>query len=263
MTEEAVFSTSAAPLAGRRALVTAGSRNLGAVIAERLAEAGAQVAVTYHSEESDAAALIGSFRKPLKGSHAIVGSDLTSSAAASRAVEEASDRLGGGVDVLVNNFGPWAGGTYADLDASEWQLGMDGNLRSVYLATRAVVPHMRSGGWGRVINISAGSAFVLDHSIYGLAKNAITFLTSQLAIELGPEITVNAIAPGQVDESCADMEAAEPGSVSTMLARTPAGRFVTRREVGDMVTAMCSPLFDTVTGATIPMDGGWRLPRSS
>jgi NAD(P)-dependent dehydrogenase (short-subunit alcohol dehydrogenase family) len=118
---------------------------------------------------------------------------------------------------------------------------------------------MKSAGWGRIVNISAASYVLRNHSIYGLAKDALIFLTEELAVELGPEVTVNAVAPGQIDESAADIAEFDPTFVDRSIEATPAGRLVTRREVAEIVAALCSPTFTVVTGATIPVDGGFRL----
>ena len=77
----------------------------------------------------------------------------------------------------------------------------DVNLRAIYLFAQQVAPGMNARGWGRIINISAGSAFLRNHSVYGLAKAAVRFLTEELALEMKPGVTVNAIAPGQIAES--------------------------------------------------------------
>jgi len=124
-----------------------------------------------------------------------------------------------------------------------------------------VVPAMRAAGWGRIVLLSAGSAALRNHSIYGLAKQAVEFLTEELALELGPEITVNAVAPGQIAESADDIAEFDAGFVERAIAHTPAGRLVTREEVAELVALLCGPAFDMVTGATLPIDGGWRLPR--
>jgi NAD(P)-dependent dehydrogenase (short-subunit alcohol dehydrogenase family) len=90
-------------------------------------------------------------------------------------------------------------------------------------------------------------------------KQALSFLAEELALELGPEITVNAVAPGQIAESADDIAAYDPSFVERAIAHTPAGRLVTRAEVAELVVALCGPSFDMVTGATLPVDGGWRL----
>jgi NAD(P)-dependent dehydrogenase (short-subunit alcohol dehydrogenase family) len=167
----------------------------------------------------------------------------------------------GRIDILVNNAGPWAGGPFLELAEKDWDFVLDTNVKSVYLATQLVAPGMRAAGWGRVVNLSAGSRYLRNHSVYGLAKDAVAFLTEELACELGPEVTVNAVAPGQIAESAPDIEEFDSSFVPRAIAATPAGRLVTRAEVAEVVCALCSPAFAMVTGATIPIDGGWRFYR--
>lgn len=121
---------------------------------------------------------------------------------------------------------------------------------------------IRSVGWGRIVNFSAGSVSVRDHSVHGLANASVGFLTEEFAVELAPEVTVDAVAPGQIAESAEEAEAVMPGFVEAALAQTPAGRLVTRREVARLVGTFCTEQFALVTGATILMDGGWRFHRT-
>jgi NAD(P)-dependent dehydrogenase (short-subunit alcohol dehydrogenase family) len=250
-----------ADLAGKTALVTGASRNLGPVIAERLARAGATVAVNYHESRAAADELVERLRRADGRGHLAVQGDVSSGAGVTALVEAALEGLGGRVDVLVNNAGPWGAEPYVDLPEETWDLVMDANVKATYLASRLVAPGMRAAGWGRIVNLAAGSQHLRNHSVYGLAKNAVAFLTEELAVELGPEITVNAISPGQIEESAVDIEEFDPTFVPRTLETTPVGRMVTRGEVADMAVLLCAPAFATVTGATIPMDGGWRFYR--
>jgi NAD(P)-dependent dehydrogenase (short-subunit alcohol dehydrogenase family) len=240
-------------LTGRTALVTGSSRNLGAVIAERLAAQGATVAVTYRGSQQAAEALV----ERLGAGHVAVGGDLASDAGA--LVDAAADALGGRIDVLVHNAGPFSMTPFTELGEDEWDEIFDVNVKAAQVATRHLAPAMRAAGWGRIVLLSAGSAYLRNHSIYGLAKQALSFLAEELALELGPEITVNAVAPGQIAESADDIAAYDPSFVERAIAHTPAGRLVTRAEVAELVVALCGPSFDMVTGATLPVDGGWRL----
>jgi NAD(P)-dependent dehydrogenase (short-subunit alcohol dehydrogenase family) len=163
--------------------------------------------------------------------------------------------------VLVNNAGPFSMTPFADLPEAEWDRIWDTNAKAAYLASQLVAPAMRTAGWGRIVNISAGSIYLRNHSIYGLAKEALVFMTEELACELAPEVTVNAIAPGQIAESAKDIEEFDPTFVQRAIEGTPAGRLVTRAEVAELVALLCTPAFDMVTGATIPLDGGWRFHR--
>jgi NAD(P)-dependent dehydrogenase (short-subunit alcohol dehydrogenase family) len=244
-------------LAGRTALVTGSSRNLGAVIAERLAAGGATVAVTYHGAEAAARALV----DRLGAGHVAVRGDLADAAQTRALVAEAAERLGGRIDVLVHNAGPFSMTPFAELEEPEWDMVWDVNVKAAQVATRLLAPGMRDAGWGRIVLLSAGSAYLRNHSIYGLAKHAIAFLAEELALELGPEVTVNAVAPGQIAESADDIAEFDPSFVERAVAHTPGGRLVTRGEVAELVAALCGPAFDMVTGATLPLDGGWRLQR--
>jgi NAD(P)-dependent dehydrogenase (short-subunit alcohol dehydrogenase family) len=250
----------AQPLAGRRALVTSSSRNLGAQIARTLAEHGATVAVTYQGSEQLAKDLVADLTDRTGAAHIAVQGDLRDAAGVTRTVEASQEGLGG-IDILVNNFGPFSAVPFAELPYETWETIWAGNVTATYLASQAVVPGMRAGGWGRIINLSAGSAYLRNHSIYGLAKQATITLTESLALELGPEITVNAVAPGQVDESAEDITAIDPTFVDRALERTPAGRLVTRAEVATVIAQLCTPAFDMLTGAVLPLDGGWRFNR--
>jgi NAD(P)-dependent dehydrogenase (short-subunit alcohol dehydrogenase family) len=250
--------TDGAFLAGKTALVTGASRNLGPVVAERLARAGARVAVNYHESEEAARRVVAGL--PGDGHVAVHGDVATGDGVRSLAAE-ALERLGGRADVLVNNAGPWAGEPYAELAESDWDRVLAANVKAAYLASQLLAPGMREAGWGRIVNLAAGSMYLRNHSVYGLAKNAVSFLTEELAVELGPEITVNAVSPGQIAESAVDIEEFDPTFVPRSIEATPAGRLVTRGEVADVVVLLCTPAFDMLTGATIPLDGGWRFYR--
>lgn len=244
-------------LAGRVALVTGAARNLGAEIARTMAVAGGQVIVNYQSSAQAARELLDTF--PGSG-HVAVGADASTPAGVDELVAESERRTGATIDILVNNAGPFSLTPYSELDPAEFDHIWNTNVRSAYLAARRVAPGMRTTGWGRIVNISAGSAYLRNHSVYTLAKSAMITLTEQLALELGPDILVNCVAPGQILESAQDMSAFDAGFVTRTTARTPAGRLVTRADVAGVVLALCSPAFDMVTGATIPVDGGARLP---
>jgi NAD(P)-dependent dehydrogenase (short-subunit alcohol dehydrogenase family) len=240
-------------LTGRTALVTGSSRNLGAVIAEHLAAQGATVAVTYRHSEEAARELVAR----LGPGHVAIGGDLEDPMPLVATALEALGRI----DILVHNAGPFAMTPFAEMNEGEWDTIWDINVKAAQIATRLLAPGMRAAGWGRIVLLSAGSMYLRNHSIYGLAKQALSFLAEELALELGPEITVNAVAPGQIAESADDIAEFDPSFVERAIAHTPAGRLVTRAEVAELVTALCGPSFDMVTGATLPVDGGWRLQR--
>jgi 3-oxoacyl-[acyl-carrier protein] reductase len=250
-----------APLDGRTALVTGSSRNLGAAIAERLAAAGATVAVHGRTPGGEAEAVVARLRDDTGRDHLAVAGELDGGPAVRELVQDALDGLGGHIDVLVHNAGPFSMTPFGELAEDEWDTIWDVNVKAAYLAAQLAAPAMRERGWGRVVLVSAGSAYLRNHAVYGLAKQALGFLAEELALELGPAITVNAIAPGQIEESAADIAEHDPSFVERATAHTPAGRLVTRAEVAELVALLCGPQFAMVTGATLPVDGGWRFNR--
>ena len=246
-------------LAGHVALVTGAARNLPAVVAAEFAAAGASVAINDVANQDQAEGLAASIRA--KGGRASVFmADVADRAQLAHLVAEVENKLGT-VDILVNGAGPFAMDPFPELPEADWDRVMDANLKAVYMLAGLVAPGMRAKGWGRIINISAGSADLRNHSIYGLAKWGIRHLTESLALELGPEITVNAISPGQIAESAPDISEFDPTFVERAIAWTPVGRLVTRLEIAQMMVLMCSPMFDIITGETLRMDGGWGIPR--
>ena len=248
-------------LAGKTALVTGGSRNLGSVIAERLAGHGATVAISYQSKAEAAAALVGRLEAATGRRHFAFQGDLARSDDVRKVVAAAQEALGGRVDVLVNNAGPFSMTPFSELPEAEWDRIFDSNVKAAYLAVQLVAPAMRAAGFGRIVNISAVSSVLRNHSIYGLSKSALVFLTEELAVELGPEITVNAVAPGQIIESAPDIAEFDPTFVERAIAFTPLGRLVSRGDVAGVVADLCRPERDVLTGVTIPVDGGFRFPR--
>jgi NAD(P)-dependent dehydrogenase (short-subunit alcohol dehydrogenase family) len=248
-------------LAGKTALVTGASRNLGAVIAEGLAAHGATVAISYLGNADAAGAVVQRLEQATGRRHFAFRGDLACSDDVRTVVTAAKETLGGRIDVLVNNAGPFSMTPFAELSEAEWDRIWNSNVKAAYLAAQLVAPAMRAAHFGRIVNISAVSYLLRNHSIYGLAKSALVFLTEELAAELGPEITVNAVAPGQIAESAADIAEFDPTFVTRAIAATPLGRLVTRGEVADLVADLCRPERDVLTGVTIPVDGGFRLPR--
>ncbi|MGD9049360.1 MAG: SDR family oxidoreductase [Anaerolineae bacterium] len=246
-------------LADRTALVTGAARNLPAAIAAEFAAAGAAVAINDLANQAQAEALAASINDR-GGRAAVFMADVADREQAARLVKAVENELGT-VDILINGAGPFAMDPFPQLPEADWDRVMDANLKAVYMLSGLVAPGMKAKGWGRIINVSAGSADLRNHSIYGLSKWGIRHLTESLALELGPEITVNAISPGQIAESAPDISEFDPTFIDRAIAWTPVGRLVTRPEIARLMVLICSPLFDIVTGETLRMDGGWGIPR--
>ncbi|MGW9299513.1 SDR family NAD(P)-dependent oxidoreductase [Streptomyces cyaneofuscatus] len=238
--------TASAP---RAALVTGGSRGIGAAIALRLAEAGADVAITYVRDEEAARAVVAKIEGVGRRAVAL-RCDAADAGAAAGAVHRAADALGR-LDVLVNNAGIGVLGPIAELPDAEIDRVMAVNVRAVFLACRAAADRMADGG--RVISIgTALSRYVggPGSTLYAMSKSALIGLTKPLARELGPRgITVNLVQPGPVDT---DLNPAAGPFAEGQRVATALGRFGTADEVAYLASADAG----FITGTEVVVDGG-------
>ncbi len=247
----------APPLTGKIALVTASSRYTGSVIAANLARAGAGTAIHYYRSRDEAQAL--AHKLQAEGLEASTfGADGRQPDELRRLANEVIQRYGG-VDILVNNLGPYADTPFLELPETHWDWILNTTLKAPYVLVQKLAPGMIERGWGRVINISAASAFIRSHSIHGLAKAALIYLTEALAVELAPHVTVNAIAPGQIEDSEL-IDQIDPNYKRTLRQESPLERLVTRQEIADMIVLLCTGPFASVTGQTLRLDAGWTIP---
>ena len=242
-------------LEGQVALVTGASRTLGAAIARALARCGAAVAVNYNQSEDAARELCGKIVEA--GGQAVpIQADVTEPGDIPRLIQETVAALGP-VDVLVNNVGPYVDTPFLDLSTPDFHRVLSGNLRPTFTLSQILGRSMKERGSGRIINIAATDAFHRSHSIYGLAKQAVINLTEAMALDLVPEVTVNAIAPDLI----ADNEDMSEELAASAIAATPMGKLITRAEIADMACLICGPVFANVTGQTVVMDGGRSIRR--
>ena len=248
------------PLIGRSALVTASSRYTGAFIARAMARAGARIAIHYFGSKDKAEALAAQLTD--EGCEvATFGADGRNAADLRRMAAEIKQQWGG-VDILVNNLGPYSDVPFLELPEEQWDWIMNTNLKAPYVLAQEFGPGMIERGWGRVINISAASAFSYTHSIYGLSKAALLHLTAVLAGELAPHVTVNALAPGQIEDSEL-IDTIDPNYKRTLREQSPLKKLVTRQQIADVILALCGDMFETTTGQTIRMDAGWSIRSTS
>jgi NAD(P)-dependent dehydrogenase (short-subunit alcohol dehydrogenase family) len=242
-------------LQGKICLITGGACTLGAAITRRLARAGAQVAIHYHQSFDAAHALYAELSA--LGVHAYaIGADVTQPAAAAGLVADTWAHFGA-IDILVNNVGPYVDTPFLDLAPADFDRIWAGNARATFLVTQAAGRRMKVRGDGQIINIAATDYVHRSHSIYGLAKAGVVYLTEALALELAPEVRVNALAPDLI----ADNEDMGPDVVAPAVAGTPLRRLVTRQEIAEVVCLMCTPAFAIMTGQTVVLDGGRSIPR--
>jgi 3-oxoacyl-[acyl-carrier protein] reductase len=238
-------------LKNRVALVTGSSRGIGKAIAAALAEAGAAVAVNYHTHGEDAEAVVESISKT-DGRAASFGADVSLGSAVQGLVSEVEQRLGP-IDILVNNAGVALVRGLDDMTEEDFDRTIEGNLKSAFLCTQAVLPGMRARKWGRIVNISSVGARIGAGSVsvaYGASKAGVEGLTRAYALRLAPDgVTVNAVAPGLVDT---DM--GRPLIEAGVPARIPVGRAGTGDEIAQAVMLLVGNGY--MTGQTIFVNGG-------
>ena len=242
---------------GRRALVTGGSKGIGAEVARLLAEAGADVAIVGRDAAGlgDTAAAV---RATGRACH-IIEADLES-VQATRLAAETALRHFGTVDILVNNAGISHPATILDAKVDEWDATLGVNLRAPFLLAQLLVPGMIAQGHGKIVNVSsqAGVIGLEAHAAYCASKGGLNMLTKVMAIEFGPHnIQVNAVAPTVILTPMGVKVWGDPIKSAPMLAKIPLGRFGQPIEVADLVLFLASPASDLITGETILIDGGY------
>jgi NAD(P)-dependent dehydrogenase (short-subunit alcohol dehydrogenase family) len=240
-------------LNGKVALVTGGAVRVGKAIALALADAGMDVAFSYHA--SAAAAAETAAEIAAKGRRALaLHADQAQAEQVSAAVGTTVAQLGG-LDVLVNSASFWRRTPWAELDEAAWDQLLDINLKGPFLCARAAAPHLAANGDGAIINIvdlSAGVPFA-NYMPHSAAKAGLWNLTQALAMELAPAVRVNAIAPGPV--------LPPPGYSEKQIAatarRTLLGRWGSAEDVAQAVVFLAQAPY--ITGVLLPVDGGEHL----
>jgi 3-oxoacyl-[acyl-carrier protein] reductase len=240
-------------LSGKVALVTGGSRGIGAAIVRRLTSDGASVAFTYVASEDQAKALAAEL-EAAGGKVLPIKADSADAEAVKQAVARTISSFSR-LDILVNNAGIMVLGMVDEYDLTAFDRMNATNVRAVFVAVQAALPNMREGG--RIIttgSVTADRAGFPGASVYGMTKGAVAALTRGLARDLGPRgITVNAIQPGPTET---DMNASEEvrAMVRPLLA---IGRMGKDAEVASLVAYLASPESSFVTGAALTIDGGY------
>ena len=250
-------NTAAQPLTGLRALVTGGSRGIGTAIVRRLAGDGADVAFTYNTSPERANELVTEVSE--LGSKVIaLQADLADAEATQRVVDDAAHRLGG-LDILVNNAGVAHIAPVESFSLDQFDHLVSVNVRGVFTAVQAAVPHM--DGAGRIITIGSVSAdrvHVPGLSVYTMTKAAVAGLTKGLARELGPRgITVNNLAVGPTATEMNPDDDSELASINR--AMTAVGRYGQPHDIASAVAYLALPEAGFVTGATWYVDGGFNV----
>ena len=243
------------PLTGKVALVTGGSRGIGAAVARRLAADGAHVALSYNASPDRAGAVVAEITAA-GGSAAAFAADAADPSAVASLVDAAVARFGR-LDVLVNNAGVAAFAAVADETDESYDHQFDVNVRGVFAAVRAAAPHLADDGRVVTIGSTAGRSGFAGLGVYGATKAAVTSMTRSWAKEFAPRrITVNTVSPGPIDT---EMNPSDPGlnsGAAHLAGSTALGRYGTADEVAAAVSFLASPEASYITGVDLAVDGG-------
>lgn len=240
-------------LKGRIALVTGGTRGIGASIATDLKKAGAKVIATYFGNDEAAAA----FKK--ETGIAVIKFDVSNFAECAEAVKKI-EADHGAVDILVNNAGITRDGFLHKMKEESWNEVIQTNLNSLFNMSRAVIEGMRERGYGRIISISSvnGQLGQAGQANYSAAKAGVIGFTRALARESAAKgITVNAIAPGYIETDM--VKAVAPTVMDKIIARIPVGRLGQPSEIARAVCFLAADEAGFITGETLSLNGGQRM----
>jgi NAD(P)-dependent dehydrogenase (short-subunit alcohol dehydrogenase family) len=240
-------------LHGKVALVTGGAVRVGKAIVLGLADAGSDIVLNYHSSVQEA--LHTSAEVQARGRQVLpVQADVAQADQVEQMLQAAIARFGR-VDVLVNSASAWQRTPWKEVDEDAWDRSLDIDLKGAFLCARSAALHLAAHGDGAIVNIVDLSAFVpfpnmLPHSV---AKAGLLSMTYALAMELAPEIRVNAVAPGPV----LPPPDVDEGLMDAIARRTLLGRWGSPRDVAGAVVFLVQSEY--ITGAVLPVDGGERL----
>ncbi len=237
----------------KKALVTGAAKGIGKAIALDLASKGFDVAFHYlNSEEAAHTACQEAAKYNIKAIS--LKADLTNPDEAKSLVEKTANQLGG-LSVIVNNVGNYLGKVTSEVSVEEWHSTLDSNLNATFYITQTAIPHLKAGGWGRIVNFACANAHLVKarktNTVYIIAKTGIIIYTKSLAQELiKDKITANIIAPGIVENSF---------DVEEMIPKLPTKRAATLEEMVNAVWFFINPASDYITGQVLEVSGGWNL----
>jgi len=232
-------------LKNRCALITGGTGGLGVAVLEEFLAEGAQVLTTYLEERQ--LKYTAEVKDKYGAALSFTKADVTKPGQTERLIQKSVKKLGQ-VDILINIVGGFSMAGITDTDDATWDRMMDMNLKSVFLMTRAVLPHMMDRGYGRIVNIGARPALhgAANMSAYGASKAGVLNLTQSVAAEMSRyNINVNAIIPGTMDTPHNRME----------MPKADHSKWVKPEEIAKVISFLCSNEADSISGAVVPVLG--------
>ncbi len=265
----AAFRPALRPLADRVALITGSTSGIGLGVARALAAEGAAIVLNGFGDAAEIERTRAALAEETGATIVYRGADIGKGDEVAALVASATSEFGR-LDILVNNAGVQHVSPLEMFPPEKWDQVLSINLSGAFHATRAALPGMRARGWGRIVNIASAHGLIGSpfKSAYVAAKHGIVGLTKVAALE-GAEvgITANAVCPGYVwtplveaqidDQARAHGLSREAVVRDVLLAKQPNRRFATIEEIGGVVAFLCSPAAASITGAAIPVDGGW------
>ncbi|WNV12314.1 3-hydroxybutyrate dehydrogenase [Tardiphaga sp. 709] len=256
-------------LSGKSAIITGSTSGIGLGIARGLAASGVNIVLNGFGDANEIEAI----RSEIADSHQVrvlySGANMADGNDIAAMMTQAEQEFGG-VDILVNNAGIQYVAPLEEFPVEKWDAIVAINLSSAFHTTRLAIPHMKAKSWGRIVNIASAHALVASpfKSAYVAAKHGIAGLTKTAALEVAEHgITVNAVCPGYVMTPLVEKQIPEQAKArgiteqqvisDVLLAAQPTKRFVTVEELSSVVNFLCTDHARSITGITLPVDGGW------
>jgi len=257
------------PLHGRASFVTGSTSGIGLAIARALAAAGSDVVLNGFGDRGEIEEIRSGIERDLGVRARYHGADMTRPEEIAEAVRSVETELGS-LDVLVNNAGIQHTAKVEDFPAERWNTILAINLSSAFFTAQNALPGMRKRGWGRIVNVASAHGLVASpmKAAYVAAKHGLVGLTKVIALETaGTGITANTLCPGWVLTPLVDKQivalseeqglSIEEAKLKLLSAKQPSLRFVTTEEVGAAAVFLCSEAAASITGISLPIDGGW------
>ncbi len=256
-------------LEGKTAIVTGSTSGIGLGIARALAGGGVNVVLNGFGNEEEISETVNDLKREHNVGVIYSNANIAYSGEIETMVEAANDEFGG-VDILVNNAGIQYVAPVEEFPVEKWDTIISVNLSGAFYASRLVVGEMKQRGWGRIVNIASAHALVASpfKSAYVAAKHGIAGLTKTIALEVAEHgITVNAVCPGyaltplvekQIPEQAKARGISEEAVMrDVLLAAQPTKKFVEVSQIAALTAYLCSDAAASITGAVLPIDGGW------